>query len=147
MERFLERFETVVIGVVQLFVVVTIVLTVGALAWLLIFEAPGRLSTVDSIPELHLLVIRALGGALLVLLGLEVLESLKTFELKRHVRLELILIIATIAVGRHIILLDFEHVDGLLLVGVAGLVVALTTGYFIVRRSQREHASVADPHP
>jgi uncharacterized membrane protein (DUF373 family) len=70
---------------------------------------------------------------LLILLGLEILESLKIFFTEHKVRLDLILIVAVIAVARHIIQLDFQHADGFVLVGIGALVLSLTAGYFLVR--------------
>ena len=46
---------------------------------------------------------------------------------------------ATIAVGRHVILIDLEHAGGMQLIGVAALVLALTTGCYLTKRSFREN--------
>jgi uncharacterized membrane protein (DUF373 family) len=56
---------------------------------------------------------------LLVLLGLELLETVRTYFAEHRIRLEVIMIIAMIAVSRHIITIDFEHADGVWLTGVA----------------------------
>lgn len=138
MQRHLIRFEAVVILLVQALLVLTIVLTVATLAWLLIYEGIARLQGVDSVAALQPLVLRAFGGALLVLLGLELLDSLRTFSVRHQVRLELILVVAAIAVGRHIILLDLEHVPGTSIVGIACLMLALTGGYVLLTRSARQ---------
>jgi uncharacterized membrane protein (DUF373 family) len=136
-ERYLARFEAIIIPIVQALVVLTIVITVWALGWLFVSEGLERVGGVHSVSELQPLVIRAFGGALLVLLGLELLESFRTFALEHQVRLELILVVATIAAGRHMILLDFEHANGLSLLGVAAVMLALTGGYALVRGLHR----------
>ena len=135
MEQYLTRFETWVVRAVQGLVCLTIMATLGMLLWLFIVEGFGRLGSTGSVPELQPLVLRAFGGALLVLLGLELLDSLKTFTVAHQVRLEVILVVATIAASRHVILLDFEHVSGLTLIGVSALLLALTAGYALVKRS------------
>ena len=122
---YLVRFEVWVVRIVQLLMAVTILATLGMLVWLLVVEGLGRLASTGSVPELQPLVLRAFGGVMLVLLGLELLESLKTFTVVHQVRLETILIVATIAASRHVILLDFEHASGLSLIGVSTLVIAL----------------------
>src|SRR5215467_6354411 len=71
----------------------------------------------------------------LFLLGLELMETLKTYFSAHHIRVEVILVVAIIAVGRHIIKLDFEHVSASLLFGLAALTIALAAGYFLVRSS------------
>jgi uncharacterized membrane protein (DUF373 family) len=53
-----------------------------------------------------------------------------------------ILIVAMIALGRHIILLDVEHLDAMQLLGIGALALALTTGYYLVKRiNQDQNAS------
>ena len=143
MGTYLARFELWVVRIVQVLMGVTILATLGMLLWLLVVEGFGRLASTGSVPELQPLVLRAFGGVMLVLLGLELLESLKTFAVVHQVRLEVILVVATIAASRHVILLDFEHVDGLSLIGVSALVLALTAGYALVKRS----ASTQDAGP
>jgi uncharacterized membrane protein (DUF373 family) len=67
------------------------------------------------------------------MLGLELLETLKTYFQDYHIRTEVILVVAIIAVGRHIIQTDFEHTSGSVLVGMAALIVALAVSYYLVR--------------
>ena len=50
-----------------------------------------------------------------------------------HIRTEVILVVAMIAVGRHIIQFDFEHASGSVLAGIAMLMLALSASYFLVR--------------
>ena len=45
--------------------------------------------------------------------------------------------VAMIALGRHIVQMDFEHLSGPVLLGVALLMVALATSYFVIRRAHR----------
>jgi uncharacterized membrane protein (DUF373 family) len=133
MEHYLTRFELWVVRTVQVLMGVTILVTLGMLVWLFVVEGLGRLASTGSVPELQPLVLRAFGGVMLVLLGLELLESLKTFAVAHQVRLEMILMVATIAASRHVILLDFEHTSGLSLIGVSTLLIALTSGYVLVK--------------
>jgi uncharacterized membrane protein (DUF373 family) len=92
-----------------------------------------RVSNIDSIPELVKSVQTAFSGVLLVILGLELMETLRIYFKSHRVRLETILAVAIIAIGRHVIDLDVEHMAGTSLIGVAAVVLALTFGYFLVR--------------
>jgi uncharacterized membrane protein (DUF373 family) len=141
--HYISRFEYWVIRAVQVLMGVTILATLVMLVWLLVVEGLGRLASTGSVPELQPLVLRAFGGVMLVLLGLELMESLKTFAVVHQVRLEMILVVATIAASRHVILLDFEHASGLSLIGASALVIALTLGYALVRKT----ASKQDAEP
>jgi uncharacterized membrane protein (DUF373 family) len=77
---------------------------------------------------------RSLAGVLVVVLALELLETLKTYFVDHHIRVEVILVVAIIAVGRHVIQIDFEHTPGIVLLGLSSVILALTSGYFLVRK-------------
>jgi uncharacterized membrane protein (DUF373 family) len=46
-----------------------------------------------------------------------------------------ILIVAMIGVGRHILNIDLERTGGLTLVGAAALILALAVSYFLIKRT------------
>jgi uncharacterized membrane protein (DUF373 family) len=77
------------------------------------------------------------GGILLVLIGLELLETVRAYLQDHHVRLEVVLIVALIALGRHILELNLEALNGVTLIGIAALMLALTGGYFLIRSDRR----------
>jgi uncharacterized membrane protein (DUF373 family) len=134
--RLSTGLERLILIAVQLLLLFVIVIAVGVLVMLLYRGiGDGRLLSIESAPELQLQVQNAFGGVLLVLLGLELLETVRTYFAEHRVRLEVIMIVAMIAVSRHIITIDFEHTDGLWLVGVAALVTALGAAYYLIRRS------------
>ena len=138
-DRLSSALQRLILVAVQVFLLVVILLAVvvlGHLAYLGIGD--GQLLSIDSAPELQMRVQNAFGGALLVLLGLELLETVRTYFAEHRIRLEVIMIVAMIAVSRHIITIDFEHADGLWLVGVASLVVALGAAYYLIKRSTAE---------
>jgi uncharacterized membrane protein (DUF373 family) len=137
LEALSERFETFAIAFAQILLIFVIGLIVLELAWLLITQTAARLRDIGSVTDLQRTSQGAFGGVLLILLGLELLESLRTYFTEHKVRLELILVAATIAVGRHVILIDLEHAGGMQLIGVSALVLALTTGCFLTKRSFR----------
>jgi uncharacterized membrane protein (DUF373 family) len=94
----------------------------------------------STIPLLTEAVQRGFAGVLLVVLGLELLETLRVYFTHHRVRLEIILVVAIIAVGRHVINLDFHHADGASIAGIGALVLALTGGYYLVRKSEASAA-------
>ena len=73
---------------------------------------------------------RAFGGVLVVVLGLELIETLKVYFHEHQVRVEVIMIVGLIAVGRHVIQVDYEHVEASQLIGLGALIVALALGYY-----------------
>jgi uncharacterized membrane protein (DUF373 family) len=49
-----------------------------------------------------------------------------------------VLSVAIIAIARKVIILDVKEVESLSLFGIAAIVIALTAGYFLMKRSQLE---------
>jgi uncharacterized membrane protein (DUF373 family) len=132
----LQRLILVAVQVFLLIVIVLAVVVLGHLVYLGVGD--GQLLSIDSAAEFQMRLQNAFGGVLLVLLGLELLETVRTYFTEHRIRLEVIMIVAMIAVSRHIITIDFEHADGLWLVGVSALVIALGAAYYLVRRSTGE---------
>jgi uncharacterized membrane protein (DUF373 family) len=96
----------------------------------LLAEAAGVVSISDLFPAMQ----RSLAGVLVVVIALELLETLKTYFVDHHIRVEVILVVAIVAVGRHVIQIDFEHTPGIVLLGLSSVILALTAGYFLVRK-------------
>jgi uncharacterized membrane protein (DUF373 family) len=80
------------------------------------------------------------------MLGLELVKCLTTFFKDFRFQIEIILIVALIAISRHIMLIDLEHTEGATLLGVAALVLALAIGYALVRRRTGEPAEPSADH-
>lgn len=135
-ERFTRVFERGVLSFVQLLLMILVVLGLADLGYLLWLGAARILATIDSVGDLQLAMQHGFAGILLVLIGLELLETVRAYLHDHRVRLEVVLIVAVIAVGRHIVMLDLEHLDGLSLLGIAALMLALTGGYVLVRRAE-----------
>ena len=77
------------------------------------------------------------GLFMLVLIGIELLETImKTYLMEGKPHFEVVLSVAIIAIARKVIILDLKEVDSLSLFGIAAIVIALTAGYFLMKRSQ-----------
>src|SRR5690606_40260481 len=76
------------------------------------------------------------GFFLLVLVGLELLTTLKSFLYDRVIHVEVVLEVSLIAVAQKIIILDTRS-GAPILVGMAGLVLALALAFWIVRSARR----------
>ena len=133
-EGFADLYEKLVLSFVQLFLMALIVLAVLDLAYLLWRGVTTNLLWTASLMDLQKGLQRGFAGALLVMIGLELLETTRAYMHDRRVRMEVIVVVAVIALGRHIIQLDAAHLDGPALVGIACIVVALMVGYYIIRR-------------
>ena len=77
------------------------------------------------------------GFFLMVLIGLELLASIRLYIEDQSIHVEMVMVVALIAVSRKIIVLDYEKTDPLTVLGIAGLVLALAGGYFMLKHSRR----------
>jgi uncharacterized membrane protein (DUF373 family) len=135
MERIARWFERGVIYVTQALLMLVVLASLVQLWILFVVAIRNHVGDLDTVPLLTEAVQRAFGGVLLIVLGLELLETLRVYFEKHRVRLEIILVVAIIAVARHVINLDFHHLSGAAIAGIAALFLALTAGYYLVKRA------------
>ena len=146
--RIYARFETIVVGTLLFLMMLVVLIAAGEFVYLLVFGLVDHFRELDSIEfmqsEIHL----ALAGVLVVLLGLELTETVKMYLIERVIHVEVVFVVALIAVARHVITLDYEHAEPLRLFAVSALVLALTGGYYLLRRvdsSSRRSSLDRDP--
>lgn len=133
--RLIARFEIIVIAALQILLMVAVVVATAHLFVLLFQRLPASWAEVQTAEDLHPVMQRVFGGVLIVVLGLELIETLKVYFKEHKVRVEVILIVSLIAVGRHVIQVDYEHLTGLQLVGIGALILSLAGGYFLVSKA------------
>ena len=133
-DKLVRGFEIVIVCAAGLLLMLAVAAATVLSYTLFLNGLQANLGSIDSVGEMQSAVQRVFAGVLLLLLGLELLETLKTYFSDYHVRTEVILIVAMIAVGRHIVQMDFEHMTPGSVAGVAVLIVALSISYFLVRK-------------
>ena len=143
-DKIIKKFEVVAVMAVELLLLVAVALAILVLFVLFIHGIRTNLGAIHTVVQMQVDLQRIFAGVLLVLLGLELVETLQNYFAERHVRVEVILIVAMIAIGRHIVQLDIERVSGSTLLGVAALIVALAVSYFLVERTRIESASTPE---
>lgn len=135
-DRILSKLEVTVVTAMQVLMMVVVLIATLILYLLLFKNVLSQAARIESAAGLLPMLQQSFGGVLTVVLGLELLETLKTYFTEHHVRLEVILVVAIIAVGRHVIQIDFEHTPGSVLLGLSGVISALTLGYFLIKKAQ-----------
>jgi uncharacterized membrane protein (DUF373 family) len=146
-ERVVRVSERGVLSTAQLLLIVLVLLGLMDLLYLLVRCIGADLLMIDSVGELQNAMQHGVAGIMLVLIGLELLETVRAYLEDHQVRLETVLIVAVIALGRHILELDLETLNGLTLLGIAALMIALTAIYFLIRRrtAPQPAAKTAEP--
>ena len=108
-------------------------LTTLDLGWLIIKDIthpPYFLLDVNQLLDIF-------GLFMLVVIGIELLETImKTYITQGQPHYEVVLSVAIIAIARKVIILDLKEVDSLSLIGIASIIIALTVGYFLMKRSR-----------
>ncbi len=86
---------------------------------------------------------------LLLLIGLELIETIKAYLKDHEVHVELIVLVAIIAIARKVVVWDFNRYDHQQLYSLAAMILALGLTYFLVKKaalkiSLRPRGSVDD---
>jgi len=85
------------------------------------------------------------GFFLMVLIGLELLESIRAYLYRHRFHVEVVILVAMVAVGRKIIILDYKQLGLDLLLGMAAIIVALGISFYLIRKSYKEMACGTPP--
>ena len=72
---------------------------------------------------------------LMVLIGLELVETIKMYLDENVFHVEVVVLVAMIAVARKIIIIDYDSVSYELLLSISALMIALSAGYFLLKRA------------
>jgi len=133
-QKLMKYFELTIIVALMVLISGMVVMGTIALAVLMVKNSATRMGEVADAGTLQEVMQRGFGGVLVVLLGLELIETLKQYTAEHHVRVEVVFLVGLIAVGRHVIQVDYARAGAGELFGMAAVILALATGYFLVRR-------------
>jgi len=130
MGNLVKRFERLIIGALIVLMGVVVLLSTVELGWLIIKDIltpPVILLEIDELLDVF-------GFFLLVLIGLELLETIRSYLAEHVVHAEVVVEVALIAITRKVIILNVKDLPSLTLVGVASIILALTAAYFVLKR-------------
>jgi uncharacterized membrane protein (DUF373 family) len=134
MRDYLEDFRKVVIySVIVMIAFVTILTIIG-----LILSFYNVLFAQDIDLENRQDFLTIIGNFLVVVIAVELLDTLILYIKKNKLFPELILLVVLTAVGREVLVTDLAHVDPLLLIGVGVVLVAVSGSYYLVKRAAWE---------
>ena len=142
--RLWHLFDRWVLGILEAILAVGIVAAIAIVVVLLFRGIPRATTEINNVAELQQAIQALFAGVLLVVLGLELMETLRNYFIAHRLRVELLICVALIAVARHVIQIDYEHTDPWLVVAMAFLVLSLSASYIGVRVLIRRDKSSAD---
>ncbi len=127
----LDRFEKGVVIFLVGLMVLTVALATIELAFQLIRDVamhPRHMLGIDEILDIF-------GMFLLVLLGLELLETIKAYLIEHAVHVEIVMVVALIAIARKVIILDIKTMDAASLFAIGLIILSLSLGYYLISRA------------
>ena len=131
MNKYIKNFEQFISVILMILMGLVVLMTVVDLAWILIKDAitpPILLLDTSELLDIFSMF-------LLVLIGIELIETLKAYVLQNEIRAEVIIIVAIIALARKIITLDLKEVSSGSLLGIAAIMLALSIAYYVIRQT------------
>jgi uncharacterized membrane protein (DUF373 family) len=135
--RIVQKFERVIVLVLIGLLMVVVAISTVELGWLLfrdLLTARAMILDVEEMFELF-------GFFLMVLIGLELLTTLKVYVRRGVVHLEVVLEVALIAIAQKIIILDTSRAGGLTVIGLSGLVLTLAAAFWLIRTALQRGAA------
>jgi uncharacterized membrane protein (DUF373 family) len=131
MEKFFKKFERfIVLGLLGMMVLVVFLGTLE-LAVVLVQEMLKPPKFLLNIEEM----LTVFGFFLMILIGLELIETMKVYLSDDTVHVEIIFLVAIIAITRKVIILDVKSLPPLTLLGVASIILALAFGYYALKKA------------
>ena len=134
METLITKVQKLTVMALAGMLVVVMLLSTVHLGWLVfeeILKPPRWLIPVQGLLEIF-------GYFLLVLIGVELLETLKAYVRKDVIHVRVVLEVALIAMARKVIIEEPNAVPGLTLFGLAALILALGIAFYFERQAKRE---------
>lgn len=143
MEKVLTLFEKIIIvvllGLMMLAVLVSTI-ELGVILYQELMKPPKYLLDVKEMLEVF-------GFFLMVLIGLELLESIKAYLQEHRIPAKVVVLVALVAVSRKIIILDYKEISSDMLYGMSAIILSLSVSYFLVLRAFHWKAPAAKLPP
>ncbi len=131
-ERAMRSFDRAIVLALVCLMRAMVALSTLKLAWTIAREVVA--SPFFQLQEDRLLEI--FGLFLLVLIGVELLETIKAYLRDNAVHVEIVLEVALIAIARKVIVLNLAKYDGSSILAIAALLLALAVAFHLERRAR-----------
>ncbi len=128
-----QKFTVLALAAMLSVVVILSTLHLGVLIVDEVWQPPRFLIRVQGLLEIF-------GYFLLVLIGVELIETLKAYLKKDVIHIRVVLEVALIAMARKVIVEEPNAVPSMTLFGIAALILALGIAFHVERQARREPA-------
>jgi uncharacterized membrane protein (DUF373 family) len=70
-----------------------------------------------------------------ILIAIELIDTFNIYIKEHSIKVQSILLIGLIAISRKLLVLDLGHADGIANIGLASIIIALSFGYYLVKKN------------
>jgi uncharacterized membrane protein (DUF373 family) len=133
MIEIVNKFEKMVYVLLMALLMLVLAASLLELVW---YIYNSLINTPAFLLESHELV-AVLGAFLLVLIGVELLDTIKAYFSENTIHVEIVVLLAIIAIARKVILLDPTSIagSGFELMGIGVVVLGLAGGYYLIKKA------------
>lgn len=138
MSTLITRVQALTVAAIMVLLTVVVILSTAHLGWLIaeeIWKPPRFLIPVQGLMDIF-------GYFLLVLIGVELLETLKMYLKRDIIQISVVIEVALIAMARKVITEEPESVSPYTLFGIAALILALAIAFYLERHSRESESHV-----
>lgn len=129
----IEKFERAINAALLAMLALVVLLATVDLGWIILKDVltpPVLLLDVAELVELF-------GAFLMVMIGLELVDTIKIYLTQQSIHVEVVLLVGIIAIARKVVILEPKEMDALSLIGIAAIIFSLTVGYYLVKVAAR----------
>jgi len=83
------------------------------------------------------LILEFIGAVLLIIICLELVETVFSYSISHHLRVEVVLLVGMTAIVREIIVIDIKTTEAAMVAALGGVVVAIAGAYYLVERGKK----------
>ncbi len=127
----IHKFERFVVLALLLMMMLTLLASTIELAIILVGQLLAPPMLLLDVKEM----LTVFAFFLMVLIGLELVETTKMYLDEDVFHVEVVVLVAIIAVARKIIIIDYDSVSYEMLLSIAALMIALSACYFLLKRA------------
>jgi uncharacterized membrane protein (DUF373 family) len=138
-EMVFKFFERLIVGSLIIMMVVVIILStfqLGRMLILDIFTPPNYLLEITELLDIF-------GFFMLILIGVELLETIRAYLDDHEVHVEIVLEVALIAVARKVVIIDVKEYSSNSLFAIAAIVFSLSAAYYLQKKARTRHKSIS----
>jgi uncharacterized membrane protein (DUF373 family) len=135
-EKLLKKFEHYLVIALLAMMALVVFLSTVELAVIIVQRM------LSEKPHLFLLDISEMldifGFFMMILIGIELIETIKIYLVDESIHVEIICLVAIVAITRKVIILDLYKLEAVALLGIAAIILALCVGYFFLKKAMNE---------